>query len=211
MPPRPAVAAPVPSSMAPLLPPFDVPLLKISAPLTPDVPELIDRIVIAPLDVDVPSPDAIATPPPVCAVLRPADACTLPPVPDVPLPAVISTMPPRPAVAAPVPSSMAPLLPDTALPLLKISMPLTPDVPELIDRIVIAPLDVDVPSPDARCTPPPVCTALRPVVATPVPSISAPLLPSTDVPEPNTSAPLTPDVPELALRIDTTPLDVDVP
>ena len=54
-------------------------------------------------------------------------------------------MPARPAVAAPVPSSMAPLLPVTAVPELKISMPLTPAVPELIERIVMAPLDVAVP------------------------------------------------------------------
>jgi hypothetical protein len=52
-------------------------------------------------------------------------------------------------VEAPVPTSIAPLFPLTAVPELKISMPLTPDVPELIERIVMIPLDVAVPSPEA--------------------------------------------------------------
>ena len=65
----------------------------------------------------------------------------------VPLPMLTSTMPARPAVAAPEPSISAPLLPSTEVPELKTSAPLTPEVPELIDRIVMAPLDVAVPSP----------------------------------------------------------------
>ena len=51
---------------------------------------------------------------------------------------------------------MAPLLPATAVPVLKSSMPLAPHAPELIERIVMAPLDVAVPSPLARWTAPPV-------------------------------------------------------
>ena len=133
-----------------LLPLTEVPLLKTSAPLTPDAPELALRIVTTPLVVAVPSPEPMEMAPPVCTVLRPASAMIAPPAPLVPLPTVMRTMPPRPAVATPVPTSMAPLLPDTALPLLKISMPLTPEVPELMDRIVMAPLEVDVPSPEAR-------------------------------------------------------------
>ena len=70
-----------------------------------------------------------------------------------------------PAVATPVPTSIAPELPVLAEPVLKISMPLTPLVPELMDRIVMAPLDVDVPSPLLRLTAPPVCTVLRPAYA----------------------------------------------
>ena len=77
----------------------------VTPPLTPDVPELIDRIVMAPLDVAVPSPLATCTAPPVITVLRPASATMAPPTPLVPLPTVTSTMPPRPAVAAPLPSS----------------------------------------------------------------------------------------------------------
>ena len=41
------------------------------------------------------------------------------------------------------------------------SEPLTPEAPELAERIVTTPLDVAVPSPDDRCTAPPVCTVLR--------------------------------------------------
>ena len=48
-----------------------------------------------------------------------------------------SLIPPRPAVAAPVPISIAPLL--------KMSMPLMLEVPELMDRIVMAPLTPLVP------------------------------------------------------------------
>jgi hypothetical protein len=48
-------------------------------------------------------------------------------------------------------------------------------------------------------------------VAAPDPRISAPLFPVFDEPELKTSAPLTPVVPLFALRIVTTPLDVDVP
>merc|ERR1719482_517541 len=142
MPARHDVTALEPIMMAPLLPLTDVPVLKISMPLTPEVPELIDRIVMAPLDVAVPSPLARCTAPPVCTVLRPASKTTAPPTPLVPLPTLTSTIPPRPAVAAPVPISIAPLLPATAVPLLNMSMPLTPELPELIDRIVMAPLEL---------------------------------------------------------------------
>ena len=102
----------------------------------PEVPELIDRMAMAPLEVAVPSPLARCTPPPVCTVLRPAPSSTPPPTPLVPLPTVSEIMPARPVVAAPLPRNSAPLLPDTAVPLLKMSAPLTPEVPELMDRMV---------------------------------------------------------------------------
>jgi hypothetical protein len=162
IPPRPAVVAPLPISMAPLLPDTDVPELNTSMPLTPDVPELIERIVIAPLDADVPSPDARCTAPPVCTVLRPASASNTPPTPDVPLPTVSEIMPARSEVTALEPSMSAPLLPLTDVPELNTKAPLTPDVPEFALRIVTTPLDVDVPSPLATPTAPPVCTVLRP-------------------------------------------------
>jgi hypothetical protein len=141
---------------------LDEPELKTSAPLTPVVPLFALRIVTTPLDVDVPSPLLRLTAPPVCTVLRPAEACTDPPTPLVPLPTVISTMPARPSVDTPVPISIEPELPPLAVPVLKISMPLTPVVPELMDRIVMVPLDVDVPSPLLKLMAPPVCTVLRP-------------------------------------------------
>ena len=100
--------------MAPELPVLAVPVLKISMPLTPLVPELMDRIVMAPLDVDVPSPLLRLTAPPVCTVLRPAYACRDPPTPLVPLPADKEIRPARPVVAAPEPRISAPLLPLTS-------------------------------------------------------------------------------------------------
>ena len=128
-----------------------------------NTPELAVRIVIMPLDVDVPSPVARLSAPPVCTVLRPVSMLTRPPAPLVPLPAEMLTSPPRPTVAAPLPRSSDPLLPVLDVPEEKISMPLTPLVPELAVRIVIMPLDVDVPSPVATLNAPPVCTVLRPV------------------------------------------------
>ena len=80
----------------------------------------------------------------------------------MPLPSVSAISPPRPSVAAPVPSSNAPELPVLADPDEKISIPLAPFPPEFADRMVIAPLDVAVPSPDAIVNTPPVFTVLRP-------------------------------------------------
>jgi hypothetical protein len=148
--------------MAPLLPVLDVPDEKTSLPLPPAVPALADLIVMAPLDVAVPSPELKLTAPPVCTVLRPEYTCTEPPAPLVPLPTDTETRPPRPAVAAAVPSISAPLLPVLELPELNTSAPLAPVVPEFALRIVTTPLDVDVPSPLLRLTAPPVCTVLRP-------------------------------------------------
>ena len=117
------------------------------------------------------------TVPPVWTVLRPAYASTTPPAPLVPLPTATSTAPPRPPVAAPVPTTTAPLLPCTVVPELNTSMPLTPLTPELADRMLTTPLDVAVPSPDARLTAPPVLTVLRPAWASMEP-------PAPDVPLP---------------------------
>jgi hypothetical protein len=69
LPPVPAVAAPLPIAIAPVLPELDVPELNVSAPLKPAVPAFAVRIVIAPLVVAVPSPVVIETEPPVTTVL----------------------------------------------------------------------------------------------------------------------------------------------
>ena len=87
-PPRPAVAAPVPTRMDPLLPPFAVPDEKISMPLTPAVPEFAVRMVITPLEDVVPSPVAMPKAPPVCTRPRPVAMLMPPPTPLVPLPTV---------------------------------------------------------------------------------------------------------------------------
>ena len=63
------------------------------------------------------------------------------------------------------------------MPELNTSMPLTPLTPELADRMLTMPLDVAVPSPDARLTAPPVLTVLRPAWASTEP-------PAPDVPLP---------------------------
>jgi len=68
-PPRPAVAAPVPSQICPELPLLDEPELKIKTPETPFTPEFAVRKVIAPLVVAVPSPVLRIKLPPVFTVL----------------------------------------------------------------------------------------------------------------------------------------------
>ena len=162
-PPRQPVATPDPMYSAPVLPPLDVPDEKTSLPLEPESPEFAVRMVIAPLDVDVPSPVAMARAPPVRDTDRPVAMLMPPPTPLVPLPTVMDTSPPRPAVAAPVPTRMDPLLPPFAVPNEKISMPLTPAAPEFAVRMVITPLEDVVPSPVAMPKAPPVCTRPRPV------------------------------------------------
>jgi len=72
-------------------------------------------------------------------------------------------MPPRPKVADPEPSNKAPLLPLLELPVLKISIPLAPVAPALVDRRLITPLLVAVPSPPETVIAPPVLTVLRPL------------------------------------------------
>ena len=56
------------------MPPLELPELNTKAPLTPLTPEFVLRIVTTPLVVAVPSPAAMLTAPPVCTVLRPAEA-----------------------------------------------------------------------------------------------------------------------------------------
>ena len=78
-PPRPPEATPDPMNRAPE-PPLDVdPDEKTSVPLVPANPALADRMVMPPLEDAVPSPEAIASKPPVVRVLRPADAKRRPP------------------------------------------------------------------------------------------------------------------------------------
>jgi len=89
--------------MLPLFPLTAVPLLKYNAPLEPATPLFVDRILMSPLLVAVPSPLAKLNRPPVLTVLRPAIARICPPTPLVPLPTVMVSDPPDPDVAAPVP------------------------------------------------------------------------------------------------------------
>ena len=69
MPPVPAVAAPLPIEIVPVLPELAVPELNVITPLTPDEPALAVRIVMAPLVDSVPSPVVIEIEPPVRTVL----------------------------------------------------------------------------------------------------------------------------------------------
>ena len=69
MPPVPAVAAPLPIEIVPVLPELEVPELNTITPLTPDEPAFAVRTVIAPLVVAVPSPVVIEIEPPVRTVL----------------------------------------------------------------------------------------------------------------------------------------------
>jgi hypothetical protein len=95
------VAFPVIISRAPEVPALVVPVLKTSAPLTPDVPELTDWTTIDPLDVSCPYPVAIEMDPPVAEVDRPESRVISPPEPVSPLPTEIIISPPFPAVAIP--------------------------------------------------------------------------------------------------------------
>jgi hypothetical protein len=64
IPPRPPDAAPDPSCTTPEFPPLDDPELNIKAPLTPDCPAFVLRIIMEPLLVAVPSPlDKLRAPP----------------------------------------------------------------------------------------------------------------------------------------------------
>ena len=96
-------------------------------------------------------------------MLSPADSTIWPPAPEVPVPTVIETAPPRPPVATPDPMYSAPVLPPLDVPDEKTSLPLEPESPEFAVRMVIAPLDVDVPSPVAMARAPPVRDTDRPV------------------------------------------------
>jgi len=141
---------------------LEVPDEKTNLPLAPEAPALAVRIVIIPLEVEVPSPEEMLSAPPVFTVLRPEWILSKPPTPLVPLPAVILTSPPRPAVAAPLPKYNAPLLPVFEVPDENTNIPLPPAAPEFAVRIMIMPLEVEVPSPEAMLSTPPVFTVLRP-------------------------------------------------
>jgi hypothetical protein len=162
IPDRPSVAAPVPILRPPLLPLLLLPELNISMPLVPSSPAFIERMVIIPLLVAVPSPLPIPTAPPVFTVLRPANIWSEPPTLLVPLPTVNNIIPERPDVAAPVPTITAPVLPLLVLPELKTNIPLVPMSPAFMVLIVIMPLLVAVPSPLDKLKVPPVFTVLRP-------------------------------------------------
>jgi len=58
--------------MTPELPVFEVPVLKYRAPLAPEAPPFVERMMTAPLVVAVPSPLTKLNKPPVLVVLRPA-------------------------------------------------------------------------------------------------------------------------------------------
>ena len=134
--------------MAPEFPPFALPELKMSRPLVPETPPLVVVMMIAPLEVCVPSPPCTTTAPPVASVDRPAAKRNSPPAPLVPLPTPMRIAPPRPAVAAPVPMRTTPLLPVLELPELNTSRPVAPETPEFALLMTIEPLVVAVPSPE---------------------------------------------------------------
>jgi hypothetical protein len=69
IPPLPAVAAPVPIEIDPVVPELDVPELKTSTPLVPSSPALTVLTVIAPLVLAMLSPVCTPIAPPVFTVL----------------------------------------------------------------------------------------------------------------------------------------------
>jgi hypothetical protein len=130
----------------PEVPELEVPELNVNKPLTPSVPWIAERMSMAPLEVDPPSPLVKVTAPPVRTVLSPALTSTPPPeMLSVTLPTANLTCPPFPLIALPDPIDTEPVLPEEEVPELNTSSPLTPLVPEFDVVIVIAPLVVDVP------------------------------------------------------------------
>ena len=123
------MASPLPIKILPEDPLLVVPDVKLSLPLTPDVPAFTVRTMNDPLDVSVPSPVVSDTAPPVNGVLSPAIAYTSPPVSVFDLPTDTRMSPPSPCVAAPVKIEIDPEPPLDAVPLEKYNEPLTPDVP----------------------------------------------------------------------------------
>jgi hypothetical protein len=83
---RPLFAVPVPMYMLPLLPTLDVPVLRVSRPLTPDGPALAVLKRKEPLEVTVLYPLIIEVRPPDSDVEVPADRIRSPPVPLSPEP-----------------------------------------------------------------------------------------------------------------------------
>jgi hypothetical protein len=73
---------------APLLPSLAVPELKTRRPLTPDTPLFAVLMKMDPLVDAVPSPDKMASAPPVWTVLVPESSMRSPPEPLVPEPTV---------------------------------------------------------------------------------------------------------------------------
>ena len=132
--------APLPTQMAPELPPLLDPELNTSRPLVPAPPPFADATLTDPLLVCVPSPLPTTTAPPLAAVVAPPCTSTIPPDPLVPLPALTTTAPPRPPVAAPEPIKMDPLFPAFAVPELNASSPLEPDAPPFALPTRTAPL-----------------------------------------------------------------------
>ena len=89
--------------VAPLDPVRDIPVDKVTDPLTPLAPEFEVARTSSPLVVVLPNPLQIEIAPPVFDVDMPADTSIEPPTPEVPEPTVIEIKPPRPLVAASVP------------------------------------------------------------------------------------------------------------
>jgi len=158
----PLVAGPVVSTMDPLDPDADAPVLKDSAPLTPDTPEPRVLRVNAPLDVTEPRPAASDNEPPVAVVLSPPTKLMRPPESVSPLPTTTLILPLVPLVADPVRIITEPLLPFDVVPDLNDNPPLTPDTPASAVTKLNVPLLVAVPNPVVKDTAPPVTVVLSP-------------------------------------------------
>ena len=152
-PPLPPVAAPVVSAIEPVVPLDDVPDVKVSAPLVPNVPAFDVRKMTDPLDVVVPFPAVNDMNPPVLDAVVVPDAIEIsPPTPVVPVPTLTRISPLLPCVAAPEKSCTDPELPELVVPDSNTSPPLTPKVPAFADLITMEPLDLMVPTPEVSDT-----------------------------------------------------------
>ena len=156
----------------PLLPPRAVPVLRLSAPLTPFVPEFDVLTVKLPLVLEALKPVLIETEPPVDTVLSPALITILPAAPSVPEPTATLMLPAVPDVAEPVRTEIDPVLPELADPVLRDNAPL---VDELDVRILNDPLDATLLEPETMDTEPPVLISLLPAINNMLPPL--PVLP----------------------------------
>ena len=122
-PPPPDDASPVSSCTWPVWPLLDVPVSRVTDPLTPLLPAFAVFTRIEPLEVDVPLPDVILTAPPRPAYAAPPRSSTLPPLSSAlapfASPPLISTTPPSPPswmwLLDPSPAAMLTRPPDCAV------------------------------------------------------------------------------------------------
>ena len=189
--------------IAPLEPEVALPEANNTDPDTPSEPLSPERMFTGPLDVPEFLPEVNEM---------------TPPQPESPVPTKKSMWPARPPFESPVYNFTPPELASVALPVWSVNIPLSPERPELAVCMRMSPLVVATPCPDLSTKFPPVLFAELPGI-----TVMSPLGRVSDVPEVMVTAPeplvvaspeeintvpLAPLVPEFAVLILKSPLDV---